>query len=87
MTSIGPFDLRLKTANTTFAALAEAIVYQQLHARAAETIFARVCALFPHAHEGPPPNTSLRASDDRSASGGAVARQAPRAARPRRARR
>lgn len=43
---VGPFALTLKTAPTTFAALAEAIIYQQLNARAAETIFGRVTRLF-----------------------------------------
>lgn len=44
---VGPFGLELKTAPTTLAALAEAIVYQQLSPKAAATIFGRLCALFP----------------------------------------
>lgn len=43
---VGPFRLELKNAPTTFAALAEAITYQQLGTRAAEAIFARVRAGF-----------------------------------------
>ena len=43
----------LKKTPSIFVALAEAIVYQQLTGKAAATIFARVCALFPRAHEGP----------------------------------
>jgi 3-methyladenine DNA glycosylase/8-oxoguanine DNA glycosylase len=43
--------------------LAEAIVYQQLTGRAAATIYARVCALFPGAHRGFTPQHILRASD------------------------
>jgi O-6-methylguanine DNA methyltransferase len=44
---IGPFRMGLKPAPSVFAALAEAIVYQQLNGKAAAVIFARVCALFP----------------------------------------
>jgi len=44
---VGPFRLELKRTPSTFAALSEAIVHQQLSGRAAATIFARVCALFP----------------------------------------
>jgi 3-methyladenine DNA glycosylase/8-oxoguanine DNA glycosylase len=46
-------------------ALAEAIVYQQLNGRAAATIFARVRALFPRAHEGPTAEQILRTSDQK----------------------
>jgi O-6-methylguanine DNA methyltransferase len=46
---IGPCRLQLKTTPSIFAALAESIVYQQLHGKAAATIFARVRALFPRA--------------------------------------
>jgi O-6-methylguanine DNA methyltransferase len=44
---VGEFQLELKTASTTLATLAEAIVYQQLGPKAAATIFGRLCALFP----------------------------------------
>ncbi len=44
---VGPFRMRLRRATGIFAALAEAIVYQQLNGRAAASIFTRVCALFP----------------------------------------
>ena len=63
--SVGPFRLELKTTPSIFGALAEAIVYQQLTARAAATIFARVCALFPRAHEGPTAGQILRVSDEK----------------------
>ncbi|MEO7036266.1 MAG: methylated-DNA--[protein]-cysteine S-methyltransferase [Polyangiaceae bacterium] len=46
---IGPCRLQLKTTPSLFAALAESVVYQQLHGKAAATIFARVRALFPRA--------------------------------------
>ena len=44
---VGPFRMRLRGARSIFVALAEAIVYQQLNGRAAASIFARLCALFP----------------------------------------
>jgi len=43
----GDFRLQLKESEGTFASLAEAIVYQQLHGKAAATIFGRVRALYP----------------------------------------
>jgi methylated-DNA-[protein]-cysteine S-methyltransferase len=61
--AVGPFRMELKAASSVFAALAEAIVYQQLSGRAAETIFARVRALFPRGHEGPTPEQILRAPE------------------------
>jgi methylated-DNA-[protein]-cysteine S-methyltransferase len=60
---IGPFRMRLKRAPSIFAALAEAIVYQQLHGKAAAAIFARMRGLFPYAHESPSAEQILRASD------------------------
>jgi O-6-methylguanine DNA methyltransferase len=47
MKQVGPFTLQLKKPRTTFAALAEAIVYQQLSGKAAATIFGRLKALYP----------------------------------------
>jgi 3-methyladenine DNA glycosylase/8-oxoguanine DNA glycosylase len=44
---VGPFRMELKRASSLFDVLAEAIVYQQLHARAAASIHARVRALIP----------------------------------------
>src|SRR5437879_2904167 len=44
--AVGPFRMSLRRTPSLFVALAEAIVYQQLHGRAAATIFARLCALF-----------------------------------------
>jgi O-6-methylguanine DNA methyltransferase len=63
--AVGPLRLRLDRTPSVFGALAEAIVYQQLTGRAAATIFARVRALFPRAHQGPTAQQILRASDDR----------------------
>jgi methylated-DNA-[protein]-cysteine S-methyltransferase len=58
-----PFSLRPDRTPSVFTALAESIVYQQLNGRAAATIYARVCALFPRAHEGPNAEQLLRVSD------------------------
>ena len=58
-----PFSLRPDRTPSIFTALAESIVYQQLNGRAAATIYARVCALFPRAHEGPGAEQLLRVSD------------------------
>jgi 3-methyladenine DNA glycosylase/8-oxoguanine DNA glycosylase len=44
---VGPFRMELKRATSLFDVLAEAIVYQQLHARAAASIHARMRALIP----------------------------------------
>ena len=43
----GPLGLRPRPTSSTFEALAESIVYQQLSGKAAATIHARVRALFP----------------------------------------
>jgi methylated-DNA-[protein]-cysteine S-methyltransferase len=63
--AVGPFRMQLKKTPSLFAALAEAIVYQQLTAKAAGTIYARVCALFPRAHQGPTAEQLLRVSDEK----------------------
>ena len=63
--AVGPFRMRLQRTPNLFLALAEAIVYQQLNGKAAATIFGRVQALFPRAHEGPTAEQILRASDDK----------------------
>jgi 3-methyladenine DNA glycosylase/8-oxoguanine DNA glycosylase len=46
---VGPFTLELQKTPSTFGALSEAIVYQQLNPKAASTIFGRVSGLFPEA--------------------------------------
>jgi 3-methyladenine DNA glycosylase/8-oxoguanine DNA glycosylase len=55
--------MELQRTSSIFGALAEAIVYQQLTAKAAGTIFARVCALVPHSSEGLTAAKLLRLSD------------------------
>ena len=61
---VGPFRMRLRGARSIFVALAEAIVYQQLNGKAAASIFARVCALFPVAL-GLTPEQVLRVSEQK----------------------
>jgi 3-methyladenine DNA glycosylase/8-oxoguanine DNA glycosylase len=63
--AVGPLRIERKTTSTLFGALAEAIVHQQLNGKAAATIHARVCALFPRAREGPTPAHILRTPDDK----------------------
>jgi O-6-methylguanine DNA methyltransferase len=60
---VGPFRMRLRPAPSVFAALAEAIAYQQLNGKAAAAIFARVCALFPRGR--PTAGRLLRISEER----------------------
>jgi len=56
--------MQLRGTSSLFAALAEAIVYQQLNGKAAATIFGRVCALFT-ARDGLTAENILGASDVR----------------------
>ena len=53
VTRCGPFGLRLKPTHSTFEALLESIIYQQLHGRAAKAIHGRVLELFPDATPTP----------------------------------
>lgn len=62
---VGPCRMRIRPARSTFLALAESIVYQQLTGRAAATIYARVCALFPNADTGFTPQQLLRVPEGR----------------------
>ncbi|GHG70113.1 DNA-3-methyladenine glycosylase [Comamonas sp. KCTC 72670] len=43
MKRVGAFKLQVRPLHSPFGALAESIVYQQLHGKAAATIFGRVC--------------------------------------------
>jgi DNA-3-methyladenine glycosylase II len=45
--AVGPCTLELRVGDDAFAALARAVVYQQLSGKAAAAIFARFCALGP----------------------------------------
>src|SRR6516162_6243909 len=60
---VGPFRMRLRPAPSVFAALAEAIVYQQLNGKAAAAIFARLSALFPRGR--PTAGRLLRISEEK----------------------
>jgi methylated-DNA-[protein]-cysteine S-methyltransferase len=62
MDAAGPFALPIRKTASPFLMLAEAIVHQQLSAKAAETIFARVRALAPRG-AGPSPEAILRTPD------------------------
>ena len=62
MARSGPFALRLKPTHSTFEALLESIVYQQLHGRAAKAIHGRILELFPDAT--PTPAALLQLSED-----------------------
>ena len=60
----GPFALELDATQSVFAALAEAIVYQQLNGRAAATIFGRVRALVAPDGDLLTPEALLRVGDE-----------------------
>jgi len=62
--TVGPFRMQLHKAQSVFGTLAQAIVYQQLTGKAAATIFARLCALFPGAPKSPTAEQILGASDE-----------------------
>lgn len=63
--AVGARRLELRPASSIFAALTEAIIYQQLHGKAAATIHGRVCALYPRAAGGPTPAHILKTPDER----------------------
>lgn len=60
---VGPVRLQVRETRGLFDSLAEAIIYQQLSGKAAATIYARLCALFPTAGGGPTPGQILSATD------------------------
>lgn len=62
--TVGPFRMELKHSRSLFGALAEAIVYQQLSNKAAATIYGRVEALYPDAHDGFAPRDILATPDE-----------------------
>lgn len=63
MRALGPFSMALEASGSTFSALAEAIVYQQLSPKAASVIHMRFCQLFGRA-DAPLPEQVLAASED-----------------------
>ncbi len=60
---IGPRTEKPDDGRSPYARLVRAIAHQQLHGRAAETIFGRFLALFP-GHDFPPPALILKQPDD-----------------------
>ncbi|MBV8523591.1 MAG: DNA-3-methyladenine glycosylase 2 family protein [Acetobacteraceae bacterium] len=60
--AIGPFRIERDETASIFFALAKAIVYQQLTGKAAATIYARLCALFPEGR--PTPERILDTADE-----------------------
>jgi DNA-3-methyladenine glycosylase II len=66
----GPFAMELKPTRSVFAALAEAIVYQQLSTKAAATIFGRLCDHFPRGSAGLTAERLMALSDARIRSAG-----------------
>jgi DNA-3-methyladenine glycosylase II len=58
-----PFALKLKSQHSPFEALLEAIIYQQLHGKAAAAILKRLLTAFGELHPGP--QHLLDAPDDR----------------------
>lgn len=68
MKRAGPLRLQIHRPSSTFAALVESIVYQQLSGKAAATIYARVKALF--GGRAPRPADIATASDARLRSAG-----------------
>jgi methylated-DNA-[protein]-cysteine S-methyltransferase len=61
--TVGPFRMQIRRAPSIFIALAEAIVYQQLHGKAAASIFARLRALYPKPHQAPTAAQIIKTSD------------------------
>jgi DNA-3-methyladenine glycosylase II len=59
---VGPFTLRLKSQHSPFEALLEAIIYQQLHGKAAFAILNRLLHAFGDIH--PQPENLLQAPDE-----------------------
>jgi 3-methyladenine DNA glycosylase/8-oxoguanine DNA glycosylase len=64
MDIVGPCRMTLQQTSSVFAALAEAIVYQQLHGKAAATIFGRVCALMPRGRRSLNARNLMTATDE-----------------------
>ncbi len=65
--SAGDFTLRLKSSHSPFEALLEAIIYQQLHGKAAAAILARLLNLFGDLHPAPEHILAMPAERLRSA--------------------
>lgn len=66
---IGPCKLKVQQESDLFLTLARAIIFQQLHGKAAETIFNRTCDLFPRSQQFTAKDIK-RASEDKLRSAG-----------------
>ena len=66
---IGPCRLKVQEESDLFLTLARAIIFQQLHGKSAETIYNRVCALFPRSAHFTAKDIK-RASEDKLRSAG-----------------
>jgi 3-methyladenine DNA glycosylase/8-oxoguanine DNA glycosylase len=66
--SVGPCRLRVMSEGSHFHALTRSIVFQQLSGKAAATIMARVCALFPDG--APSAEGVMRVTDEQFRSAG-----------------
>ncbi len=77
---VGPFALDVKHTSSVFSVLAEAIVYQQLTGRAAETIHGRVLAACAADGDGLTADHVLHASDETLRGAGLSRRRSPRSA-------
>jgi methylated-DNA-[protein]-cysteine S-methyltransferase len=62
---VGPFRMSMSPTEEVFLSLANSIVYQQLHGKAAATIFKRVCNLFPGSGEFFTAKDILRCGDEK----------------------
>ena len=60
---VGTCDFRLRPVGTTVSALCQSIVSQQLNGKAAASIYARLCTLFPRPLAGPTARGLLQLSD------------------------
>jgi DNA-3-methyladenine glycosylase II len=69
ITRIGPCKLQVNQETDLFLTLARAITYQQLHGKAAETIFRRTCELFPRSEQFTARDI-MRASEEKLRSAG-----------------
>ena len=79
MDRVGPFTLQLRPSGTLFESLLRAIVYQQLHGKAAATIHGRVLAVL-ETRGGPVP-AALAATTDAELRGAGLSNAKTRAAR------
>ncbi len=59
ITAVGPFTMKLKSQHSPFEALLEAIIYQQLHGKAAAAILRRLIEAFGDLHPQPEQLTAV----------------------------